>query len=95
MLFALQSPDSAELAALVDSDFQEAGGLQRAIDLVKQSGGLADAKALAQQEADLVRTCGSSCLAAMLLQCCELLVATCGGEHSWRSGAADCAQAPR
>eukprot|EP00891_Asterochloris_glomerata_P009761 jgi/Astpho2/9761/Aster-03738 len=53
VLFALQSPDSAELAALVDSDFQEAGGLQRAIDLVKQSGGLADAKALAQQEADL------------------------------------------
>ena len=60
VLFALQSPDGRELAALVDSDFQEAGGLQRAIDLVKQGGGLADAKALAQQEADLVRTCGSS-----------------------------------
>ena len=77
MLFALQSPDGAELAALVDSDFQEAGGLQRAIDLVKQSGGLADARALAQQEADLVRTCGASYLAGCALQRCELLVAAC------------------
>ena len=77
MLFALQSPDSAELAALVDSDFQEAGGLQRAIDLVKQSGGLADAKALAQQEADLVRPCGSSHLAICASQRCGLPVAAC------------------
>ena len=80
MLFALQSPDSTELAALIDSDFQEAGGLQRAIDLVKQSGGVADAKALAQQEADLVRTWGRLSGHLCHLRRCELSVAVCMGQ---------------
>ncbi|KAG1654567.1 hypothetical protein FOA52_009008 [Chlamydomonas sp. UWO 241] len=56
-IFALASraaPDSAaELLQIIDSEFMEDGSLQRAIDLVTSSGGLAAAQKLARDEADL------------------------------------------
>lgn len=54
MLFALQSKCGSELLDLIDSEFVEEGDLQRAIDLVREGGGVAAAKQLACEEADKV-----------------------------------------
>ena len=55
MLFALQSSHGDELLDLIDSEFVEEGDLQRAINLVRDGGGVAAAKRLASEEADKVR----------------------------------------
>ncbi|KAL3133887.1 hypothetical protein ABBQ32_008346 [Trebouxia sp. C0010 RCD-2024] len=52
VLFALQSKCGSELLDLIDSEFVEEGDLQRAIDLVREGGGVAAAKQLACEEAD-------------------------------------------
>ena len=55
-IFALQSSAAEELEGLIDSEFQEEGSLQQAILLVHESGGIAAARKLARQEADMVRS---------------------------------------
>jgi all-trans-nonaprenyl-diphosphate synthase len=53
VLFALQCPQhGAELRELIETEYQAPGGLPRALDLVKLSGGVAQAQTLARQEAD-------------------------------------------
>lgn len=52
VLFALQSSHGDELLDLIDSEFVEEGDLQRAINLVRDGGGVAAAKRLASEEAD-------------------------------------------
>jgi len=52
-IFALRSSSAEELEGLIDEEFQEEGGLQRAIQLVQESGGIAAARKLARQEADM------------------------------------------
>lgn len=53
-IFALQGSSAEELEGLIDDEFQEDGSLQRAIKLVQESGGIAAARKLARQEADMV-----------------------------------------
>ena len=55
-IFALQSSSAEELEGLIDDEFHEEGSLQRAIELVQESGGIAAARKLARQEADMVRS---------------------------------------
>ena len=43
--------------ALIESDFTEEGGLERAIELVTDGGGIAKARDLARSQAELVRPC--------------------------------------
>jgi all-trans-nonaprenyl-diphosphate synthase len=52
-IFALQSSVAEELEALIDGEFEEAGSLQHAIQLVHSGGGIAAARKLARQEGDL------------------------------------------
>jgi all-trans-nonaprenyl-diphosphate synthase len=52
-IFALRSSAAEELEGLIDEEFQEEGSLQRAIQLVQESGGIAAARKLARQEADM------------------------------------------
>lgn len=59
-IFALQSSSAEELEGLIDDEFQEEGSLQRAIELVQESGGIAAARKLARQEADMVSACSQS-----------------------------------
>ena len=54
-LYALAGPTGEELCSLVDSEFTEAGGLPRALQLVTEGGGMSEARALARREGDLVR----------------------------------------
>jgi hypothetical protein len=57
-LFALQTElVGSELLELIESEFQEEGSLERAIDLVKIGGGISAARQLARQEAD--KACAS------------------------------------
>ena len=54
-LYSLASPVvGGELHALIDSEFTGDGGLQRALQLVVQGGGIEDARALARREGDMV-----------------------------------------
>ena len=55
-LYALTSPAvGRELQALIDSEFTDDGGLQRALQLVNEGGGIDDSMLLARREGDLVR----------------------------------------
>jgi all-trans-nonaprenyl-diphosphate synthase len=49
----LRPQRSDELRELIDSEFTEEGALQRALQLVVESGGIEAAQQLARQEADL------------------------------------------
>ena len=53
-LFALQSDCGPALQDLIESEFVEEGDLQQAIDLTHRGGGVAAAKRLAREEADMV-----------------------------------------
>lgn len=53
-IFALQSSYAEELEGLIDGEFQEEGSLKQAIHLIHESGGIAAARRLARQEADMV-----------------------------------------
>ena len=53
-LFALQSDCGPALQDLIESEFIEEGDLQQAIDLTHRGGGVAAAKRLAREEADMV-----------------------------------------
>lgn len=55
-IFALQSSSAEELEGLIEGEFQEEGSLQHAVKLVHESGGIAAARKLARQEADMVIT---------------------------------------
>ncbi|KAK9820317.1 hypothetical protein WJX72_008844 [[Myrmecia] bisecta] len=52
-LFALNSEVGPKLEELIESEFREEGDLERAMALVEAGGGLAAARGLARQEADL------------------------------------------
>ena len=53
VLFALQNPQSGpRLLALIDSRFKKDGSLQEALDIVKEDGGIEQARQLAREEAD-------------------------------------------
>jgi all-trans-nonaprenyl-diphosphate synthase len=61
-LYALQHEEHGpELRALIDSEFNEAGGLPRAIQLVRAGGGIEQARTLARTEAEQ----GLQCLACL------------------------------
>ena len=61
-MFALAHPHhGAELEGLIQSEFVDEGALARALALVQAAGGMAAARSLARQEADLVR-CSLRCL---------------------------------
>ena len=53
-IFALQSSHGDQLRDLIDDEFSEEGSLEKAIQIVNDSGGIAAARKLASQEADLV-----------------------------------------
>ena len=53
-IFALQSSSGDELRELIDDEFSEEESLQRAIAIVNDSGGIAAARKLAAQEAEMV-----------------------------------------
>lgn len=56
VVFALAHPHhGAELEGLIQSEFVDEGALARALALVQAAGGMAAARSLARQEADLVR----------------------------------------
>lgn len=54
VLFALRNEAvSAQLLELIENEFQEAGDLEKALELVRRGGGIETARTLARQEADL------------------------------------------
>lgn len=57
VLFALQSDCGPALQDLIDSEFIEENDLQQAIQLTHAGGGVAAAKRLAREEADMVCSC--------------------------------------
>lgn len=53
-IFALQSTSGEDLREMIDDEFSEDGALDRAISIVNESGGIAAARKLAGQEAEMV-----------------------------------------
>ncbi len=79
-LYAMQhGAHGNELRALIDSEFNEAGGLPRAIELVRLGGGIEQARTLARRQAEQVPALGmlSSALLSLPFGVYQVFVGLC------------------